>query len=117
MIVTVNDQLDSIDFAPSTVLKEIIQNVRTIISTVKTSVPLDRGFGIDGAIVDLPIPVARARITTEILQAVGKYEPRAKVVSVDFESTELTDYMDGSLIPNVTILINDDYLQGGGVFA
>lgn len=117
MIITINDQLDNIDFAPSTVLKEIIQNVRTIITTVKTSVPLDRGFGIDGTIVDLPIPVARARITTEILQAINQYEPRAKVVSVDFSDTLFVDYVEGSLRPNVVIAIDDDYIQGGGVLA
>ena len=35
----------TIDFAPATKIEEILQNVRTILGTVKFSVPLDREFG------------------------------------------------------------------------
>ena len=35
-----------VDFAPSDEVREILQNVRTILSTRKGSVPLDRDFGL-----------------------------------------------------------------------
>ena len=38
----------TIDLAPATKIEEILQNVRTILGTVKFSVPLDREFGIPG---------------------------------------------------------------------
>ena len=41
-----------INFAPVTIAEEVMQNVRMIISTIKYSVPMDREFGIDGAVVD-----------------------------------------------------------------
>ena len=42
-----------INFAPATIAEEVMQNVRMIISTVKYSVPMDREFGIDGAVIPL----------------------------------------------------------------
>ncbi len=52
-----------IDFAPSTELQEILQNVRTICTTAKYSVPLDREFGINGVFVDEPVNRAKAAYT------------------------------------------------------
>ena len=54
MQIDVSARLEGIDFAPKDILTEIIQNVRTIISTTQFSVPLDRRFGIDGTVIDLP---------------------------------------------------------------
>ena len=90
-----------IDFAPATVVEEVIQNVRTIVTTIKYSIPLDREFGIDGAVVDLPINVAKARLTNEIFRAVRRYEPRAVIESITFKGEET-----GRLIPTVEVSIN-----------
>ena len=95
----------AIDFAPATVAEEVLQNVRTIITTVKGSVPLDRAFGIDGEVIDLPINVAKAKLTNEIFRAIRRYEPRAEINSIDF-----TGEMTGRLLPEVTISIK----TGGG---
>ncbi len=93
-----------VDFKPVTVVAEILQNVRTILSTRKGSVPLDRDFGISWEYLDRPIDVAQMLMRSEIIDAVSKYEPRARVESVEFEaSTE--DVMDGILRPTVTISI------------
>nr|DAF35341.1 MAG TPA: baseplate wedge subunit [Caudoviricetes sp.] len=88
MIVDVTAKLGAVDFAPETELKEIIQNVRTICTTAKHSVPMDREFGIDGGVLDAPMGVAQARLTAEIARAVQKYEPRAKVKKILYDGSE-----------------------------
>ena len=114
MQIDVSARLDGIDFAPKDILTEIIQNVRTIISTTQFSVPLDRRFGIDGTVIDLPLPVAMARISAEVIRAITEYEPRCRVVSVDFERTEATDAEEGHLFPKVSIAIKDEWLESAG---
>lgn len=101
MIIDVTAEMKDINFVPASEYEEILQNVRTIINTLKKTVPMDREFGINGEIIDLPIAAAQAKITGEIVAAVSKYEPRAKVVSVSYEGKET----DGQLLPTVRIRI------------
>ena len=89
-----------VDFAPATVVEEVIQNVRTLLATLKFSVPMDRDFGIDGAIIDRPINLAKARLSSEIFRAVRRYEPRAVVESIELEGTE-----SGRLMPIVKVSV------------
>lgn len=91
--------LGEIDFG-ATGVKEIIQNVKTIILTTKFSVPLDRNFGIDASLVDLPINIAKARLTVEIIEAVAKYEPRAEIEVLGFTAT-----LEGKLTPRLEVKI------------
>ncbi len=89
----------AVDFAPATVVEEIVQNVRTIITTPKFTVPLDREFGIDAGLIDLPIAVAQTRLTAEIIKAVHKYEPRCEVLKVMYTEQSEDDTADGRLRP------------------
>ena len=91
-----------ITFAPKSIYEEIAQNVRTICTTPKYSVPLDRKFGVDANFLDKPTPRARAQIQSEIIQAVRKYEPRCKVLKVSF-----TGNLDGEMNVKVRIAINE----------
>ena len=91
-----------INFAPKNVYEEIAQNVKTICTTPKYSVPLDREFGVDADFLDRPTPKAKAQIQTEIIQAIRKYEPRCKVVKIIFDED-----LDGKLSVKVRIAIND----------
>ena len=93
----------SVSFAPTTEAEEILQNVRTIISTPKFSVPLDRSFGIDCSVLDRPMPVAQAQLASDIITAVREYEPRASISGITFEATN-----DGSLRPKVQVTINEE---------
>lgn len=86
---------------PKNELEEIIQNVRTILTTRKGSVPLDREFGIDISLVDLPATVIKGRLTNEIISAVERYEPRARVTEVTFSG----DAADGIIYPVVKVMI------------
>ena len=83
-----------VDFNPASVVAEVLQNVRTILSTRKGSVPLDRDFGISWEYLDRPIDVAQMLMRSEIIDAVSKYEPRATVESVVFEGSA-EDALDG----------------------
>lgn len=95
--------LDGVDFAPADTLTEVIQNVRTICATAKYSVPLDRRFGLNAVMLDAPMPKAMAALQAEIIAAIRKYEPRARVTKVSFEGD-----MDGRLIPKVRCRIDEE---------
>lgn len=85
---------------------EIVQNVRTILTTAQGTVPLDRDFGIDLASYDEPMNLAKARLSSAILFAITDYEPRAIVREVQFDE----DHQLGKLVPRVYI----DIVEGGG---
>ena len=94
-----------INLAPETTVEEVLQNVATIISTPKYTVPLDRGFGLSQRFVDMPMPTAQAILVSEVFDAIEKYEPRAEVVEVTFEQDDATP---GKLIPRVEVNIIGD---------
>ena len=86
----------------ATGVDEVLQNVRTILATKKHSVPLDREFGLDYSLLDRPLPRAQTAMRVEIIEAIRKYEPRAKVTRIDFDGTAI----DGYLAPKVTVSID-----------
>lgn len=102
MILDITAETGKINLQPKSELEEVIQNVRMILTTMKKTVPMDRDFGMDGEIIDLPIAAAQAKMTAEIVAAVGKYEPRAHVLSVDYEGKE----EDGLATTKVKVEIN-----------
>lgn len=93
--------LEKIAFAPNSELEEILQNVRTILTTTKYSVALDRDFGLEADAVDSPIQNVQAKLTAEIIEKVEKYEPRVQVKQVDYDG----DFITGKLIPKVRVVI------------
>ena len=96
------NQKPAIDFAPKTTTEEVLQNVRTIISTIKYEIPLDRGFGIDGDVIDMPMQQAQAKLTQEIFRAVRQYETRAIIESIAFSGDE-----SGRLTPKLEVSIHE----------
>ena len=96
MIIEVNSK-STINFAPSE-REEIMQNVRTIITTMKKSIPMFREFGMD-KILDQPINIVQARITAQVADVIKRYEPRAKLISIDYNGI----IIDGELNPIITI--------------
>lgn len=96
-----------IDFAPSSEVAEILQNIRTILSTRKGTVPLDREFGLSWGHLDKPHSIAKSLMKVEVIDAINKYEPRASVIAVEFdESAE--DAMVGLLKPRVIVSIGEE---------
>ena len=92
-----------IDFAPSTEVQEILQNVLTVCTTAKYSVPMDRELGIDGVFVDDPVSEVKASYTQEVVKAVRKFEPRARISRVEFSGDT-----DGKVYPRVYVKIAGD---------
>lgn len=99
--VTGNDSL--IDFG-ATGVKEILQNVRMILATVKFSCPMDRDFAWDPSGLDGPINLIQTKMTARIIAAIRKYESRAQVVQVLYQGEELN----GVLKPVVRVRVDDD---------
>ena len=95
-------QRGEVVIAPEDEMQEVVQNVRMILTTPKGSVPLDRDFGLSFTVLDQPTPRAQALLAAEIIDQVGRYEPRAKVVQVDWEPSA-GDAADGRLIPRVSL--------------
>lgn len=89
-----------IEIAPKNDVNEILQNVRTILATTKGTIPLDREFGIDGSVIDMPTMQAQAYLTNEIFQAIRRYEPRVSIDNITFDGE-----ISGKLIPKVVITI------------
>ena len=89
-----------VNFAPESEVIEILQNVLTICMTQKYSVPMDRLLGVEGEFLDEAVSRVRAKFKQEVVRAVKKYEPRARVTSIDFQ----TD-LNGRVIPRIKVRI------------
>jgi len=99
---TANDAVE-IKLAPESLVEEILQNITTILSTYKNSVPLDRNFGLSARFLDKPLPVAEAILVTEVLDAIEEYEPRAEFLDISFERNGIN----GKIIPRLEVAIHD----------
>lgn len=98
-IVTLNPK--KINFMPENEVVEVLQNVYTILSTMKFSVPLYREFGTSASYLDEPHAIAKMKHTREVMEVVEMYEPRAFVVEVIYYSDEI----DGKIYPAVKVRI------------
>lgn len=96
-----------IDFAPTTEIEEILQNVRTILTTRLGSVPLARDLGLTWEHVDKPLPVAKVLQQAAITEAIEEAEPRVRVESVMFDNSE-AEALNGILTPRVIVSIGND---------
>lgn len=87
---------DSDGFAPEE-FEDVKLCLETLLSIRAGSQPLDRELGVNyDKVVGFPVPVAMNMLSLEIIEKVEKYEPRAEVDTVDFESDT-----DGLLVPHV----------------
>jgi len=100
--------METIDSLPSGVnfgltgVPEVMQNVRTILTTRRGTVPLDRDFGISFEFLDSPINTTRAKVEQEIFLQLKKYEPRAILKQILWD----TNLLSGQILPTVKIDIN-----------
>lgn len=109
MLVEIPVERDYISIVPENEFEEIAQNVQMIITTLKGQVPMDRDFGINAVLADMPINIAQTRIAAEIVTAVNDFEPRVKVRKVNFSG----DKIDGVVVSSVTVEIVERRLRGG----
>jgi phage baseplate assembly protein W len=99
-----------IDFAPSSVAREVLQNARTILNTVLGSVPLERNVGLSWEYVGMPISVAMNSLRVAIYDAFALQEPRAQIISIKFDEVENAESFakEGVLKPCVRIYIDEE---------
>lgn len=72
-----------IKIIPESEIEEILQNIKTILSTYKGTVPLMRDFGIDPNLVDnLQTESFEQKLKNEIVKQIQQFEPRAKVKKI-----------------------------------
>lgn len=87
---------------PSTKAEEIIQNVKCLLLTAKGTCFFYRDFGIEVELVDKPLPVAKNKFLAEVVVAIEKYEPRARVKRIKWVRSAAAD---GVLSPVISIEI------------
>lgn len=79
----------------------ILQNVANIIRTFKYEVGYLRTMGIPTDYIDKPLSKIKGKLATAIVEQVAKYEPNAKIKSVDIISVTA----DGNLQIKVVVEI------------
>ena len=89
-----------VNFAPENEVVEVLQNVLTICMTQKYSVPMDRLLGLEAEFLDEAVSKHRAKFKGEVVRAVKKFEPRARVTAIDF-----TTDLNGKVVPRIRIKI------------
>lgn len=101
------ENLNDVNFAPSTVAAEVLQNVRTILDTVVGTVPLERNIGVSWDYVGKPLPVAMDLLRVAVSNAIAVQEPRAQILSINFDQPEnnIEFAEQGILKPRVRIYI------------
>ncbi|AXD44197.1 hypothetical protein [Salmonella enterica] len=88
-----------INWAPQTVVEEVLQNVSTILATQPGTVPYSRKLGVTSGLVDSQAPVLLLW-PREIIQKVSEFEPRAIIHSVSFDKANASD---GVIRPKLVI--------------
>ena len=95
-------QTTSWKLIPPSTAEEIIQCVRCILATAKGTVFCYRDFGIDVELIDKPLPVAKNKFLSEVVRAINRYEPRAKVKKIRWTG----DAAAGQLNPILEVELN-----------
>ena len=70
---------------------EVLQNIRMILNTYKTEVPLMRDFAMSPDLIDLNYNQLKNRIFSDLINICGRYEPRAilKQLKLNVEDNEI----------------------------
>ena len=95
-------------------VSDIRRCLETLYQTPEGTCPLDREFGISLDFVGMPMDVAQNLFAVEITDKTDRYEPRAMIWEINFETTA-----DGQLKAEVVITNGGDntkrYRPAGGV--
>jgi hypothetical protein len=86
--------------ASDTDSQDICRCLTTLYSSRPGEQALDRDFGISTEAVDKPLDTAKALLTAEIVRKTARYEPRVRVLRVEWDDTQVGQ---GVLIPKVVI--------------
>lgn len=67
---------------------EVMQNVRMILNTYKTEVPLMRDFAMSPDLIDMNYNQLKNRIFSELINICRRYEPRAILKNIQIKAEE-----------------------------
>ena len=98
IIFDVMASIDKLNFKPDSVQVEVLQNVKTILTTAKGSVPLDRDFGINTYLIDRPISVIKPLLIKEVKEAIDKFRAGGKGIFGEVKAGKLLMLLSVSLI-------------------
>jgi phage baseplate assembly protein W len=87
-------------------IPEVMQNVRTILTTRRGTVPLDRDFGISFEFLDGPVNTTQAKAEQEIFLQLKKYEPRVILKQIVWN----TDILSGQILPVVKVEVKPNVI-------
>lgn len=62
----------------------IVQNVLNILNTRVYEIAYGRLMGISSSHIDMPVELAEAKVSADVLEILSRYEPRVTVKSIDF---------------------------------
>ena len=68
-----------INYNPQNTLEEVKTNVGMILRVCKEEQPLNRDFSFDSDLIDKNINIVENKLTSHLLKAFRKYEPRASL--------------------------------------
>ena len=92
-------------------LRQLAQEIRTLLKTRKGSVPLDREFGVSWEIIDKPLPAVRQLVIAEVAWQIERYIPRVKFKSIEFPPVDKLQSIEGLMSLCVTVEIREEYLH------
>lgn len=76
------------------------KRLTNLYSIIEGTQPLDRGFGLDRSVLDLPPEAAKNRYALDVIQKTKKYVKEVEVIEVTF----LTN-ADGSILPTIHLKV------------
>ena len=79
--------------------EDVLRCLRVLYGTRAGEQVLDREFGLDGAFLSRPLAAAQALYTAEVVKKTRRYEPRARVVRVNWTA----DAPGGAMQPRVLV--------------
>ena len=83
---------------------DILEKCEFLLTLIKGTIPMNRDIGIDPGIVSQPLYIAQKMYTMSAIETIEKYETRAIVEEVQFETTAGA----GNMIPKVRLIYNGE---------
>lgn len=83
---------------------DISEKCEFLLTLIKGTIPMNRDIGIDPGIVSQPLYIAQQMYTMSAIETIEKYETRAIVEEVQFETTAGA----GNMIPKVRLIYNGE---------
>lgn len=80
--------------------QEVYRNLQVLYGTETGEQALDRAFGIDIGLLDNPQEAAKALLTAELVRKTKQYEPRVRVMRVEWIENHAGD---GGTVPKVVV--------------